>query len=1606
MSTRKPRTSPRRPTAPPTRSRLRLESLEDRTVFNGDPAFLWTPLPHGGPQAVDLRTQLTLWVDETQVPVPAGLGVSDAGVLPVHTDEGGELHAVSPEARDFRLGDFFALWGQSLSSDEFLGRPVDGDRPLVMTVNGAATTDLADRVLRDGDRIEIRYGTSAARLLAGNALVPEYTGPAEDLDASLGVQARGKNNLPAALNPPDKADGPDDGVPGAEFGSSDPSVDPATAGPHAVRVQEYTFGDQAFLHSTAALGTNRSEMTARVYAPDNLNDPRLPSRLPLVVLLHGRHATRFVPPAGGGSLGWPPTGAFVTIPSYQGYDYLGNNLASHGYIVVSISANAINTFDNGFFNPTAALGALARAELIQRHLDVWRDLNATGTVTTVSPRDTFTGSLTPFGNRFVGKVDLQNVGTMGHSRGGEGVVRHFALNQSLGSPYGIKAVFPLAPVNFARTLINNVPMGVLLPYVDGDVSDLQGVHFFDDTRYNVPGDLSPKHSFLVLGANHNFYNTVWTPGEFPFPGAPSGAGGTGDDGGSVALANRLNAAQQRATGLVIMSSFFRTYLGGERQFLPMLKGDTPPPASAQTDRIYVGYHGPDSPAFRLDVNRTATLANLTTNTLGGAVTSGGLTQYLIYGGDAPQQPFFFPGEPSGSFPHTVTSALSNRRGLSQLVMQWENTYNAFWQNDLPAAFRNVSGYYALELRAIIDFTDTRSKQFSPGDFSIVLTDGQGNSASTQAGLWSRSLIYPPIQDPSTPGSDVVTPHNFMNDIRVPLTAFAGVNLADVRSIRLAFDQRAQGRVSVTDLQFADPANLYGGPFVTSLTPPSTLGPISSLDVGFSVPVDPATFDASDVTVLAPNGTPVPVTGVAPIPGTTNARYTISFDPLGGVGQYTVLVGPDVRDPAGRRMDQNVNGTPGQFPQDRFQGNFVLRGPRVVASTLNATPAGAPPSSVRVAFNTLMDPTTFTPADVTLTGPGGVTVPITDVAAVPESGNTEFVISFATLNRLGAYTLAVGPQVFDVLGNPMDQDDDLTPGEATQDRFTATFSVVGPRVTAVAPASGSTIPAGQAASTVRLTFNRAIDPATFDPSDIRVFTRTSGPTVTPLTATAVVPVAGSNNLQFDVTFPAQGLVGLYTLSVGPNILDTFGIALDQNNNFTPGEDVADRFTTTFFVRGPRVIAVTPTNGTLVAPGQSTVLVTFDRPMDPTTFTAADVAFTRTAGGVTTTVPVTGVAPVAGSTTQFLISFAAQSSIGAYRVVVGPDVRDTLTNPMDQDNDLIPGEATQDQFVTNFTIAGPRVIGVTPSGAVSATPVNNVRVTFDRAMDPATFTAADVTLTGPGGAIPVTSVAVVAGSGNTQYQINFANQTARGGYTTVIGPDVRDTLGQQMDQNANGTPGEVPADRFTSTFVIPIVYTAAAATFETNPLVTPGGTLAPGAVVSIAAADDTSAQILLGADRFNFYGVTYDRVFVSSNGLITFGSGEASFSPTNLLTFPAQASIAVLWSDWIKSTSNMVVHRFETVGSTRRLVVEWNRVEPFPGGGTPYTFQAILELNTGGGAGAITLNYVDLGSVSSFVSVGVKDVGTTGTQARTLVHFPDGGVTSTQVQSGRAIRLTGA
>ncbi len=112
-------------------------------------------------------------------------------------------------------------------------------------------------------------------------------------------------------------------------------------------------------------------------------------------------------------------------------------------------------------------------------------------------------------------------------------------------------------------------------------------------------------------------------------------------------------------------------------------------------------------------------------------------------------------------------------------------------------------------------------------------------------------------------------------------------------------------------------------------------------------------------------------------------------------------------------------------------------------------------------------------------------------------------------------------------------------------------------------------------------------------------------------------------------------------------------------------------------------------------------------------------------------------------------------------------------------------------------GAYVVSAVPNGAGSvASPLSSIGLTFNEEINPATFTPAQVSLTGPGGTINGVTVTAVSGSNDHQFKVSFPAQTAGGPYTLTVGPNIQDWYGNVMDQNRNGVNGEA-TDAFTMT-----------------------------------------------------------------------------------------------------------------------------------------------------------------------------------------------------------------
>ncbi|WP_457302598.1 alpha/beta hydrolase family protein, partial [Phyllobacterium sp. P5_D12] len=178
-------------------------------------------------------------------------------------------------------------------------------------------------------------------------------------------------------------------------------------------------------------------------------------RFPVIVFEHGHHSP--------------------SDPSYKGYDYLAEELASHGYVVLSVDGNAINGKLSGDEE------GQARAQLILGTLDRLQQIDKLGQVDE-------SGKAGPL-DFLKGKLDFTRVGIMGHSRGGQGVSNAIKYNQTrVGvSPDDLKRALEADPDFFADDypkLAAAATPATTIPAMEAQPEKVVPARL-DDTKFNA-----------------------------------------------------------------------------------------------------------------------------------------------------------------------------------------------------------------------------------------------------------------------------------------------------------------------------------------------------------------------------------------------------------------------------------------------------------------------------------------------------------------------------------------------------------------------------------------------------------------------------------------------------------------------------------------------------------------------------------------------------------------------------------------------------------------------------------------------------------------------------------------------------------------------------------------------------------------------------------------------------------------------------------------------------------------------------------------------------------------------------------------------------------------
>ncbi|MNW52207.1 Alpha/beta hydrolase family protein [compost metagenome] len=251
---------------------------------------------------------------------------------------------------------------------------------------------------------------------------------------------------------------------------------------------------------------------------------------PLVLIVHGNH--------------------LMEDYSDDGYAYLGQLLASRGFIAVSVDENFLNySVWTGIPNNDIK----TRAWILLKHLQ---------------QIDSFAEDpSTPFYQ----KVDFSQIGLVGHSRGGQAVAmaadykRWFALDSTLESieDYQIQAIAAIAPtdkkIDGIYTKLKDVSYLTLQGARDGDVSDFDGERQYNRTTFAQSAS-DFKSSLYIADANHSQFNSGWGGRDISYP-----------KGILLSRKGMLSPEEQRQIAKVYVSAFLESTLHERNQYLPLFQ---------------------------------------------------------------------------------------------------------------------------------------------------------------------------------------------------------------------------------------------------------------------------------------------------------------------------------------------------------------------------------------------------------------------------------------------------------------------------------------------------------------------------------------------------------------------------------------------------------------------------------------------------------------------------------------------------------------------------------------------------------------------------------------------------------------------------------------------------------------------------------------------------------------------------------------------------------------------------------------------------------------------------------------------------------------------------
>lgn len=446
---------------------------------------------------------------------------------------------------------------------------------------------------------------------------------------------------------------------------------------------------------------------------------------------------------------------------YSWYDYLGTHLASWGFIVISHQNNTVPGIE------TASTTTLQHTSAI------------------IAQQSTVAGGA------INGRIDVSRIGWIGHSRGGEGIVRAYDRifdNTYTPTGYGlsnIKFLCSIAPTDFLGVNSANPHAAnfmLLWGSADGDVSGIptNTVAWSFDLAERCSGF---RNTVYVHGADHNDFNCCGTN---DFQG-PSGTAINNAGAQAVAKAFILAALKYHLESEIALGEFLWRPSASLR------------PAGVSSAFTVVKEVVPAAGTNVRTIDDFQTQTGTSTSSSGGSVVSTVTNISEAFARDTDSTYTWSTGNPhNGSIRATSTD--------TQRMVAWDWNVSAGMTWNLLPALRDLSSWSFVQARVGQGTRHPNTVTLNGGaTFTWVLQDAQGNVAKVSSSASGEAINRPYQRTGSGTGAGW---QNELRTVRLRLRDFKSVNplidLSQIASVRMEVggsSGSATGRFVIDDLQF-------------------------------------------------------------------------------------------------------------------------------------------------------------------------------------------------------------------------------------------------------------------------------------------------------------------------------------------------------------------------------------------------------------------------------------------------------------------------------------------------------------------------------------------------------------------------------------------------------------------------------------------------------------------------------------------------------------------------------------------------------------------------------------------------------------------------------------